>query len=367
LYAQADDVVAKKLFDEGVAATNEARWQDAARLFSESLRERDRPATRFNLILSYWELKMPLELARQALAFLSRPEPDSQRGARARAAELLDWASRQLATLDISDVPASAQLSVDGEELPRVMTLRAYAQPGVHRLEARFGPDLVEEVELELFAGETRPWPRTARKVAVAPVSDASHADTLSVSVRVPSPPPHKPAVRKTSWRRPTTYALAAVGAALALSAAGCWWLAEARANHIAHAGEQGAGDSDHVHDVDRYLRAANAVAPLALSAGVLMSAAVVLDERLLRRGTTAWSIISLGLGAALLGLGSYWLIKPPSNVLEGTDIRRPSRQGGALLFSLSLPFLTYGIASPISRRRGTVLGLHRFLRGATW
>jgi hypothetical protein len=360
LSVQADDVVAKQLFDQGVAASAERRWQDAAVLFGESLRERDRP--------SYWELKEPLEVVRHALAFLSGPERQSQRAARVRAAQLLEQASTQLVVLDVSGLPATAQLKVDGEEPPRAQT-RVYAEPGAHRLEANLAPDTSEELTVTLALGAAQPWPRAERRNVPAPAADLQMAQRVTTPIgEVARAKPAEPA-REAASLRPTTAAiLGGLGTAVALSAAGCLWVAYGRADHIAQRGADGTQDPSYLRAVDRYVRVTNTIVPLALVAGALATTATLLGERLLRRGTLGWSLANVAVGAALLGLGGFWAIHTPREVLSGTDMQRPSRQAGALMLSASLPFLTYGVAAPLARWRAGLPVLAAFApAGARW
>jgi tetratricopeptide (TPR) repeat protein len=93
--ARADaDGEARKAFEQGVAASNEERWQDARRAFQHSLERVVKPSTLFNLAVA----DVKLGLIEEALAALDRFErlanPKQHAGMLERAATLRAQAER---------------------------------------------------------------------------------------------------------------------------------------------------------------------------------------------------------------------------------------------------------------------------------
>jgi hypothetical protein len=354
---RADDQRAKQLFDAGVAAGSADRWDEAASQLEASLREADKPATRYNLVLAYHELKRPIELARHALAFLREPGVGGREDARALAGELFDQAKRALAVLDVGALPTDATLSVDGQPPEVTNGPSIYVSPGGHVLEARFTQAAPERVELVLSAGESRPWPREA--------SLAAHTLTVPMRAQAGNEPPVQPAraidddrfsirlIRQRAAR-----SMGVTGAALTVAGVACLWLTDERGDRLARGGIEGTEIRGYFDEVDRYWRSSRAVMPLGFAGGALMAAAVLTGNRARRTGSVAWSVASLVAGSLALGAGAYLLIRKPAQVIPDTEVDRPSRQAGSLLIGAASPMITYGFAYLGQRRREVRVGL---------
>lgn len=355
LEARADDEQAKQRFEAGFQAAAERRWDEAAAQFEASLRESDKPAVRFNLILVYHELERPLELARHALAFLAGADSDERKSARVRAGELLAEAKRALAALDTATLPQGTQLWIDGAAPGVRDGALLYVLPGVHVLEAEVDQRR-ERVTLSLRAGEVSAWPLTPRPQP-QPASMAAAPTTTPALASDPSTPlrdvPSDNALRK--W---TVWSAGVAGAALFVSAGACLGKSYARGNALAADGIEGSEAPGYLDEVDHYRNAFHAIVPLALSGGVLMAGAILIGNRATRVGSLTWSIASMLAGAAALGVGTYLVIREPSALIPTSEVVRPSRQAGGLLLAASLPLASYGVGYLVSSRRDVRLGL---------
>jgi hypothetical protein len=353
--ARAEDESARQHFDAGVMASEESRWEQAAAEFEASLAEKDRPATRFNLILAYHQLQRPLDVLRHALPFLAAPNAAGREEARDQAAVLLADARRKLAVLSVAALPVGSELQVDGHAPAVLQDERVFVSPGVHQLELRLG-HVHETIEIELSAGQELPWPRLGRSAPAAtsplqlPVGPAI-APVLSVPTSVRSQDSSLRLIRKRS-----AWAMGTVGAALALAGGACWLLADRRSDRLGHGGIMRAQEPGYYDVLERYWTSFEAVMPLAFAGGALMASAILVGGQITRRGSLAWSIASIATGTVLLGFGGYWLGREPRPVIPTTLIDRPSRQGGSLLVSTAMPLLTYGVAFPLVRGRTTRL-----------
>jgi hypothetical protein len=361
--AHADDS-AKQRFDEGIAAAAAGRLEEAVEQLEASLRASDKPATRYNLVVAYQALGRPLELARHALAFLALPVQAGRESARARVEELLGPARLQLAQLDMTEAPAEASLEVIAGPAPVVDGTRWYLLPGVQALQVRAGPYRATR-ELDLRAGQVVRWAElvpeaSAPVVAPGVAIQATHATYAEANVgRVPPP---DDALTLGLVRKRAAWTLGVVGAGLAVAGATCMWVTVRRGDDLADGGIEGSSEPGYFTASDRYWNAFNAVMPLAFTGGALMAGAIPVGGRIAQRGSLAWAIGTLTVGAALLGVGSYWLIRQPDALIETTDLERPSRQAGSLMIAAGLPLATYGIAFLVQYRRS----VHVALRGVS-
>lgn len=352
LVARADEATARQRFEEGIAAASRKEWLEAVRLLEASIEDADKPAARYNLVVVNQELKRPLEVARHAAAFLSLA------ASRAHAAELtevrgyLDEARRELAVLLLDDLPADMQLRVD-DSIPQVRDgARLYVLPGLRRLTLLAGERPLEVVDIELRAGAVQAWPRVGRgeragavlaapPARSAPPVQARQADTPSESPGMHlAPPPPPPSSAAWSVQKKTAWTLGISGAALELGAIASYVFALNRAEVLENWDPAREG---YTNAANRYHRAAIAIYPLAVSAGLLLAGAAALTRHRLRAGV-AVSITALVLGLTALGLGIALIAQAPPELVEGSQILRPTREAGALLLGVGSPLLTYGI-----------------------
>lgn len=355
---RADDAVARQHFEAGVEASEASRWEDAVQSFEVSLSERDRPATRFNLILAHEQLKHPLEVVRHALAFLAQESVPGREDARERATMLLNQAKREVASLSTVALPADSRLEVDGNPPSVVRAGRVYLLPGVHHLELLLVGGARETNDVALSAGQELSWPRS---------DVGTPSPVASTTERSKVPPRHQAAqtadlrageVSLARFRLRAAWVAGPVGAGLALAAGACLLISDQRGDRLAKDDIEGARRPGYFGRLNRYWSSVDAIMPLALAGGVLMASAVLLGPRFVPRGSFSTSIASIFAGIAALGFGIYWLAREPARLISTTDIDRPSREAGSLLLSAALPLLAYGITFPLVRREKARVGL---------
>jgi hypothetical protein len=361
--ASAEEVPAKRLFDEGILAAQAKHWDEARLHFEASLAEADKPATRFNLVLVNEQLGRPLGLAHHALAFLAMSQQHEHAAARARARELLTRAISQLATLTTDRLPAELELHVDGAKPVASNQSEIYLEPGSHHLQATRNGALISATDVELVAGEVTAWPQPDVGTAAAEhMADASTTTPLPHE-QVPVAELHISSLPRESARTPVAWTLGTMGAALQLSALGVYFGALHRAEEFSERDVFQPGVDEARDDS---LRLQDAVLPIALTGGALMAAAIITGRRSIRTGSLGWSIAALTLGSALAGGGLALAFREPP-ALPGSELPEPTRQAGYLLVSSALPLLAYGVgflvAGKRDRRRSTRarlrLGVH--------
>lgn len=337
---RADDTLARERFEQGVRAASDGRWQEAKQHLEASLRESDKPATRYNLIVANQQLGSPLELVRHALVFLAAPSSPAQAELRASVQELLDAATATLSIVLIDALPPDAQLLIDGAAPALLHEGRVYLAPGPHRFELRRANATVESLEADVAAGQTLPWPRAPRVApAAAPLEEspkpAQTARPVAITAIRSQPP--------TSVR-----ALGIAGALSGLTAIGLYAAAEHRARQLADSDLQAAG---YARSADHYSRLKYTIMPFAFLSGALLASAAVADTARARRGSVAWAVASLVLGGAMLVTGGVLLALRPPSLVDGTDLKTLSRERGSLLLAASFPLVGYGVAFSIGRK----------------
>jgi hypothetical protein len=351
---RADDVLARERFEQGVRAASDGRWLEAKQHLEASLRESDKPATRYNLIVANQQLGSPLELVRHALAFLAAPPSAAQAELGASVQELLDAATPALAVVLIDALPADAQLLIDGAAPALLHEGRIYLAPGLHRFELRRANASVETAEADVTAGQTAQWPRAPPPAALpaapaedgpkaalpaAPVEDGPKA-ARTVPPVAPEPPPFR---TRTSVR-----ALAIAGAISGVTAIALYVAAEHRGRPLPDSDLESAG---YARSAERYSRLKYTIMPFAFLSGALLASAVVADTMRARRGSMAWAVASLVLGGALLVTGGVLLALNPAPLVDGTGLETLSRERGSLLLSASFPLIGYGVTFSIGRK----------------
>jgi hypothetical protein len=358
--ASADEALARQRFEQGFLAGKEGHWEEAVNYLEASLAEHEKPATRYNLVLAYHELGRALDVIRHGTAFL-REQVDAERAeARARVKELLSAASREVAVLDTSSLPPGARVTIDGTTPLVVDGTLIYVAPGEHVLEVTVAPEAHEVVKVTLGAGHVSSWPRSLPSADTRQI-DREPSGNLVLRPALRSEVPSGAATPSGSppagdWSGRAAWALGVGGAAFFIAGVAGLWVAEARAHELAQGGIAGTTMPGYLTSAERYRDAQRAVAPFAVGATIAMSAAVALVERLPRRRALVWSIASTLLGAGLLGVGGFFLVREPVPVVPSSRLDRPSRQWGVLLAALGLPFLSYGASSAFRERRSASL-----------
>lgn len=364
-FARADDALARQRFETGVAAAAGGHWQEAAESLEESLSHRDKPATRFNLAVVYHELHQPLEVARHALPFLALPADAAHEPERAQIAAMLSEAKQELACLDLSGAPRGVLVKVDGASSSVADGPSVFVLPGRRVLEIIADAVPRATIVISLGAGQVVPWAILEHEIAVRATAASDPppvANPQPVVTQSQVSTDHTISLRLL--RKRTAWSMGVVGAALAVAAGACMWTTIERGHDLSDAGTDGTDEPGYILDAERYLSTFRAVIPLALTSGTLMAGAIPVGAEISRRGSLGWSIAALSVGAALLGVGAYWLIREPSRLIDTVDdLDRPSRQAGSLLVAGGLPLTTYGVAFLVQRRRPLRLALHGISR----
>lgn len=348
----------REAFEAGVAATSRSAWREAATAFEASLRDADRPATRFNLVLVYAELHEALEVAKHALVFLRLPEEPSRSGAREKVVDALKTATDSLAVLTTDSLPTTVTLHVDGEA-PTVMDdeRRIYLRPGEHRLEAVLNDAPAELVTLKLSAGQTTSWPRVTQQAVTGAVDlsmpaertgpsaapEPASSPSMQASHVAPSVPQLRLDARDPSRIRRALAWSFGVGGALTAAAGGVTYgLLVRKARRFEAMAPENEG---FVSAGKEYQHTQNLVAPLALIGSASIVGAIMIAPRSAcwRHPAIGWSTIVASTG--LVVAGSFLAIRTPDNLGE-TSLEAPSRQAGSLLLASAFPLFTAGLKS---------------------
>lgn len=191
--------VARRLFEEGRAAQDAARWREAAEKFRKAIAIKDTPGMRFHLARcqeeqgAFVEALVEYDRARELLdsgvraADVEKLLPEARERVRAKVA---------LLTVRLPSGVESVSVELDGKALSSsVLGVPMPLDPGVHRVEAvavgrqPFAKDLalqtgeVRQLLLELPVATTVPQARPAPVVATARAVDA-HSETDALPAR---------------------------------------------------------------------------------------------------------------------------------------------------------------------------------------
>jgi hypothetical protein len=360
--ALADEASSRALFDQAIVAVADDQLERALDLFEASLREAERPATRYNLALANHRMGRPLEVARHALILLDGPEPEMRHAAHDRVRTLLFDARAQLSVLRLRGEALAAELRVDGREPELRHRDEVYVLPGLHRLQTRLAEGTTWERELLLAAGMAEDWPlgSPADTAAVGRPAPASREPVVPAS-----PPAPRVKADLSTRRNSVVVASASVGTALELAAATIYIVAAIKAAQLS---QRDPSSAAFIADSDAYWRLRLCVWPFAAAGGALMTGATVAMPK--PAASKLRAAAGIGASGVALGAGSVLLAITPSAAIEGTDVRRPTRELGALLVSSALPLLVWGIRSAIGITKGRVsdgTALRQATRGIAW
>jgi hypothetical protein len=348
----------REAFEQGVALSAAAQWEQAAAAFEASLDAVERPAARFNLVIAYRELARPLEVARHALTFLRYPEHPTYADARAKAEGALANALLELAIITTQRLPETAELWIDGATPIRDDARRVYSTPGPHRLELKVANEPAEVVDAQLRAGQVIEWPRAPATIAIEPSSTPieavppAHGTGRAPPARSAFPPlDGRDLASERRWRSRLAWSLGLAGGAAGAAALVAYGVELWRAKDLREQDPFRAGFLSAAND---YLRVQTSVVSLAAVGGVLMASAVVVGPRAAcsESRTLAWSASITG---AVLAVTGTFLVVRKSPLIEDADVQRPVHDLGVVLVSAAAPLLSYGVKSWFSRRRDRV------------
>jgi hypothetical protein len=349
---RADDVLAREQFEIGVAAADENRWSDAVAHLEASIAQSDRAATRYNLVLAHDRLGHSLEVVHHGLAFLAKPDEVERTEARVKVQELVAQAKSQLAALDTEALASGTVLFVDGGPPLAREQSQVFVLAGAHRIEVRAPGRAPDVSEQSLVAGQVlRLLPPAALLPPPAPDRVSERTITRAeLSEHVRKPTRDDPV--SSLPRQRAAWALASVGAAAFVAGVACLGLSYARANRLRSGGVEGTELSGYLDASGRYQRSLNTVIPLAFASAGLMSVAVGLGEKVVRRRNLTFMVVSLVAASVLFGAGAFLLARDPGAVVAMTGLDMPSRQLGGLLFAAGLPLATYVVGLAIRNDR---------------
>ncbi|MCB9595318.1 MAG: hypothetical protein H6719_21545 [Sandaracinaceae bacterium] len=177
-----ETAAARRLFEEGVAALEEGRFEDARERFERSYGLVPRASTLLNLATAQAELGQIVEAIETYRRFIAEA---SGRDARHRrdAEAMIDELQPRVASVDLTipDREPGDVVRLDGRDLPTAaLDVALPMSPGSHRLVVRRDGVEIGAVELVLVDGERR-----SVEVALHPPPPA-----VEVPIEVAPPPP---------------------------------------------------------------------------------------------------------------------------------------------------------------------------------
>lgn len=149
---------ARALFERGRELADTRRFHDAAEAFSASLALFDRPSTAFNLALTLFALGRHVEAIAVLERYLAATSPDdpAEAGGRADAERMLAHARRSISQLELTVLPADAEVRVDGALVTGGGTRTIVLDAGTHVVRADAPGHAPSLVEVRTRAGEAR-------------------------------------------------------------------------------------------------------------------------------------------------------------------------------------------------------------------
>jgi hypothetical protein len=204
--------VARRLYDEGIAAGDKKEWPLAYDRFKASYDLSARPLTLYNLAVAQGHTNRPVEAAESYRKFLHDTSDGRYPELRTTAQGQLDVVARQAAqvTLDIAGLEPTDTVTIDDTEFPTSVLHEAIPlDPGTHvAVVHRRGAALATQ-SISLTAGASEPvkidLPAPVAAPA-APIDLKVHAaeglgpPPASVLDSHPAPPPERHSVWRSPW-----------------------------------------------------------------------------------------------------------------------------------------------------------------------
>lgn len=176
--SEAAEAAVRRIFEDGVTAGKQERWEDARQAFLKAWQLKRYPQIAANLGRAEVKVGRYRDGAKH-LAFFLRESRDASNEDRAIAQELIAEARAKLGTISLRVEPAGAEVLVDGVSLGAApFADEVYVDPGRHVLEARREGYQPMRRELDMVAGTTgavqlqlTPIKRPAEAAAPAPTA----------------------------------------------------------------------------------------------------------------------------------------------------------------------------------------------------
>lgn len=173
-----ETAAARSLFEQGLRAVEEQRWQDALDAFQRSYGLVPRASTLLNIASAQSELGLFVEAMESYRTFLAEAD--------GRAARYREEAESALAALEprvaqvslrVPDIEPGDELLLDGRPLPAVaLEVTLPMNPGSHRLVVQRDGQEIGSAELVLVEGEERGLEMALHPIA-SPVIEAEEID----------------------------------------------------------------------------------------------------------------------------------------------------------------------------------------------
>lgn len=186
---------ARSLFEEGVAAAGDARWQDALSAFERSYAIAPRSTTLLNLAGAQ------VQLGRLVAASESYQRLIREAGSNARERRLRDQAREALSslepriahlTLNITDLARSDEVLLDGTAVAHaIVGVATPVDPGDHRISVRRGDREIGQASVTLSEGGSREVTvllRPGDSVAVAAAGGPDETTTVPAAALTADP-----------------------------------------------------------------------------------------------------------------------------------------------------------------------------------
>lgn len=124
--------LARSLFEEGAALARAQQWEEAAERFLRSQALVHRPATLFNLGVSFYTLARYVETIDALERYLATADPVADADGISDTGPMLTHARASVAQLVVDVEPPDANVSIDGRELAEGAERRVVLDPGDH-------------------------------------------------------------------------------------------------------------------------------------------------------------------------------------------------------------------------------------------
>jgi hypothetical protein len=188
----------RRVFEQGLRAMREQRWQQAAQLFSRLWQDRPSYDIALNLGLAEYNLGQFRDAAEHLAYGLQNLPPREKTDTATRAEQVLELCEQKVGTVELTISNEGTEVLVNGQPVPASLRARGlYVSPGTHRFEVRLAGFEPESWTASLGAGERR-----SRSVTLLPEpSPLASTSVLDGPTTPPLEPPPNPANNRPWYR----------------------------------------------------------------------------------------------------------------------------------------------------------------------